>query len=523
MDSEKTHAEENKQDEILTVAKGGGISLIGSITARIINYVYSTALIWGLGAESYGLFTLALAISTFVGVVSNLGLPYGIVRFGSIRAQEQGRAGIHQTTMAAIRVTLPISVISSLFLFWNSSLISDLVFHKPGLTPIIRTLAICFPFMTIQSTFLAGTRALKMVKYSVLVWVIQPLAALLLAIPMLMSGWGISTISLAYVVSYILGAALSVYFHMRLIAQEFRVKEKFPVGKMVKFSIPLSLTQWMHYINERTEIFFLGLLPSAIDVGIYNIAWRIAGLETVFHLSIDNILGPISSDLSHHQNISKLNIIYKTTTKWTFTCALLLFLIFSFSSVTIMNVFDPLYVTGAGVLVLLGFAQLINAATGSCNTILIMSGYSYLSLLNTILLFAVSIALDLLLIPPYALAGAAIAGTLAVILVNILRVMEVWIVLKIHPFKRSFAKPIIAGILGLVSVHLLRMFVYSGGLLIDVGFSALLGLIYVALIYFLKLDSDDKLVLEAIAQRIRRFHWNQKGVLHRSSSAKIEY
>jgi O-antigen/teichoic acid export membrane protein len=131
-----------------------------------------------------------------------------------------------------------------------------------------------------------------------------------------------------------------------------------------------------------------------------------------------------------------------------------------------------------------------------------MSGRSDLSLLNTILLFIVSIVLDWLLIPSYGLTGAALAGTLALILVNLLRMVQVWLTLRIHPFKWSFVKPIVAGLSSLVLVHVIRTFVPSEALVLDFAYSLLLVVTYVAIIYFLDLDAEDTLVIGAVRRRL---------------------
>ncbi len=498
-----TVASNSGQGDIITVAKGGGIAFAGSISERVVNYAYSTALIWGVGPESFGLFTLAMALCSFIGVVSNLGLAYGVIRFGTVRASERGKAGVHQATMSALKVTVPVAFLTTTLVLLGAGLIANVVFKKPELAPLIRALGLSIPFLAIQTTLLAGTRALKVVKYSAIVWVVQPLAALLLAIPGLLRHWNVNAVAMVFVFSYMLGASLAVFFYLRLIPRDCRTMAEFPLAKMVRFSLPLSVTQWIQYVNDRTEVFFLGLLPGAVSVGIYNIAWRVAGLETMFHLSMDQIVGPVTSELSHRRDMARLGELYKTTTKWAFTGAFLLFLVFTFACINLMKFFDPSFVVGAGVLVVLAFAQLVNAGTGLCNTILIMSGHSDLTLFNTITLFVVSIASDWILIPRYGLPGAAAAGAASVILVNLLRVTEVWWKLKIQPFKRSFIKPVLAGLLGLLIVSALRQFVFAGGLAVDMAYSLLLGLIYIGVIYVLKLDSEDLYVLKAVAQKLR--------------------
>jgi O-antigen/teichoic acid export membrane protein len=315
-------------------------------------------------------------------------------------------------------------------------------------------------------------------------------------------GYGVQAAAVAFVVSYVLGAALALHYYLRLIPREHRSGKGFSAVRMLKFSIPLALNNLINFTNQRTELFFLGLLPGATPVGIYNIAWSISGTETMFVGSLSTILSPFTSDLSHRREIRQLESLYKLTAKWAFTGALMLFLIFAFSAPTIMRVFDPVYVTGAGVLITLGFARLLCTTTGSVGTVLIMSGRSDLSLLNTIVIFGATLGLDWILIPKYGLVGAALAGAVTVILADLMRLVEVWLTLKIHPFSWSFAKPAVAGLLALAVVFALRTAVGLSSLWIEMVYWALFGALYLLVIYLLKLDKEDRLIIAAVYRRV---------------------
>jgi O-antigen/teichoic acid export membrane protein len=81
-------------------------------------------------------------------------------------------------------------------------------------------------------------------------------------------------------------------------------------------------------------------------------------------------------------------------------------------------------------------------------------------------------------------------------------VVEVWIKLKIHPFRWDLLKPITAGIVTVGCIAVLRAVVPIHSLLMDVVWIALLGCAYVLLIILQKLDEDDRIVLRAIRQRL---------------------
>lgn len=502
--NEKPAPRDEQANEIVKVAEGGGIALIGTTGTRALSYIYSLALIWLLGAEKFGQFTLALAIVMFIGLLSTLGLPQGVIRFGSIEIETGGKAGVHQVVMSAFKVVIPASILLGLATFLGASFFANLIFHKPELTGILQILAISVPFVALLSTVMAATRSMKEMRWTAIVGIVQPLIALAAAIILVLIGMGTKGASYAYVASYVMGSALALFYYLRMIPKEDRKGEPYPLREMLKFSIPLSMTEWMHFANERTEIFFLGLLPGSVGVSMYKIAWSLAGLETLLRLSLEQILGPYSSELSHKSKIIQLGVLYKTTAKWGFTAALMIFLVYMLYGKEIMGIFDPSLASGGVVLLMLAFAQLFNEFTGACNTILIMSGRSDLTLMNTTILFGSSIALDWLLIPTYGVIGAGIAGGTTVILVNVLRVVEVWWTLHIHPFKLSFIKPVLAGVVAGGFFFLIHTYVYPESLVVDFIAAVLFCGAFLYGVFLLKLDPTDLVVVNAVKKKLLR-------------------
>ncbi len=506
----KKAAREEQAKELVNVAKGGSIAFIGTAGTRGLTYIYNFALIFFLGAESFGQFTLALAIIMFIGLISSAGLPQGIIRYGAIEANANGIAGTHQVVKTAFKVVVPVSILLGLATAFAASTIANLVFKKPELTQLLQILAISIPFMALQSTLLAATRALKVMRWTAIVGIVQPAIALVAGIILVKVGLGANGAAAAYAASYLLGTSLALFYYVRMIPKDQRKAEPYPLAHMLKFSVPLSMTEWMHFANERTEIFFLGFLPSAVGVSLYKVAWSLAGLETLLRQSLEQILAPYSSDLSHRRRISDLEVLYKTTAKWGFTAALMIFLVYMLYGKEIMGVFDPTLASGGGVLLMLAFAQLFNEFTGACNTILIMSGRSDLTLMNTVILFGSSIALDWLLIPRFGVVGAGIAGGATVILINILRVAEVWWTLRIHPFKLSFVKPLIAGEISAMLFFALHNYVYPESIVLDAIAAILFCVIFLYGVYLLKLDPTDLVVLSTMKQKLLKVPQLQK-------------
>ena len=87
-----SNTQPSESDEnIVTAAKGGGISFVGQIFGYGISFVFSVLVARLLGAERLGLYTLALSITGFVSGFAFLGLDGGLSRFIPIARKEKNK------------------------------------------------------------------------------------------------------------------------------------------------------------------------------------------------------------------------------------------------------------------------------------------------------------------------------------------------------------------------------------------------------------------------------------------------
>ena len=133
---------------------------------------------------------------------------------------------------------------------------------------------------------------------------------------------------------------------------------------------------------------------------------------------------------------------------------------------------------------------------------LIMSGRSNIVFINSVVLLIVALALDFWLVPVYGLMGAAVAGAFVIASVNIVRLGEVWFLMRMHPFSRAYFKPLVAAlpafVVGLMWRQWLPLysFVYLALACLTVG-----GFYLVSLL-MLGLDQGDRVMIEALRARV---------------------
>lgn len=169
----------------------------------------------------------------------------------------------------------------------------------------------------------------------------------------------------------------------------------------------------------------------------------------------------------------------------------------------LLGIFGKEFTVGAAGLIILAAGVLFNVASGTCGTVINMTGYSRLGLLNSAVYLLTTIALDFLLIPQWQLLGAALAASLTILINNLLRLGEVYLLFnRLVPFNKSFAKPLAATLLAGGSTYLLIHFVWIGQPVLQfLAFAPLMWLLYGICIFAFGLSEDDRQILGKLMNR----------------------
>jgi O-antigen/teichoic acid export membrane protein len=103
----------------------------------------------------------------------------------------------------------------------------------------------------------------------------------------------------------------------------------------------------------------------------------------------------------------------------------------------VLVVFGHSYRAGYPVMVILGLTMLLATACGQVDMVLITTGRSSWSLINGLLTVGVNVGVDVALIPRYGILGAAIGWAVAIVVSNIMPLVQLAAVVKLHPFGRG--------------------------------------------------------------------------------------
>lgn len=489
---------------IRKTARGGGIAFAGNVLDKGIRFPLEILLARVLGAGDYGAYALGYGLAIIGSELSMLGLRSGVVRFGALYQGTGDLERVKGTLRSAFAIATLSSVLAGGVLFVLAKTISD-VFDMPGLVNVLRVFAFAFPFYVV--TLMAGQAALAFHAVTVQVVVTnicRPLAHVILVATLFLLGFGLLGAVSGFLASCAISAAIGLHL-LRRVRPDMasRVRPTYEIGKLMRFSLPVLFVGVSYALLGQTDRIMLGYFKASSDLGIYSAAAVISQQAGVITYSFGTIFSPIISDLYHRNESDDLDRLYKTVTRWIVSLNLLILLLIILFARQIMGVFGTEFVAGWPVLVLLSLVSLIGYSVGGAlvGFMLRMSGKQDIELANAAVMLLANIVLNLWLIPRYGILGAALATGFSFSLINAARIVEVYKLLRMHPFGTNYHKPFIAG----AAVVLMFVLLYATGVMTPywIACMVVLCVLYVGVLYLLGAEPEDKIVWEAIRRRVR--------------------
>ncbi|MBN2435241.1 MAG: flippase [Spirochaetes bacterium] len=497
--------------EILIIAKGAGIVFFGSIIGTFLKYLFELITARHLGPELFGVFFLAFTAFKILERISVVGLHNGVLRYIALYRGAGDESRIKGTIILSLKITFIMGGLITLLLLILSDPLSNKIFHAEGLGLILRIFALGIIFSGITEILVFSTQAFQIMKYKVMVRMIfEPLLRILSVIIVFILGWQLIGAAFAFLGSIVLGTLLALYYLKKVFPQitDHKIHPVYEVKSILNFSWPLFFVGFINLFLMQINTIMLGHYRISAEVGIFGAVQRTAFLIPIILDSFNSIFAPMISDLYHKKEQKKISDLYKIITKWIFSISFPLFLLMLFLAKELLSLWGKEFVTGSVSLVVICIAQLINCAVGPAGFILMMTGYTKLSLINTIIVLATVISLNIILIPKYGILGAALGLGIAITIINLMRLLEIYFLFKIHPYRIDIFKPLLAGGTTYLILLLLRNLVgkvtldTAGNLLYIVAASAIFLFVYGANLYLLKISKEEKLLLERIKLKL---------------------
>ena len=435
------------------IAKGTSIVFIGTIIGMLLGFVSRIIIVRYITQSEYGIFSLALVLTSIFVTISTLGLQEGSTRYIACFRGKKEEGKVRGVISSSIKIALIASIIFSLILFLSSDTISTNIFHSSELSTPLKIFSAAIPFTVLIGIFTSLFRGFDRVEPNVYFQnILRSVIYISFLAGAILLGLSFLGVLYAYLASIVITCiAFAIYAIKKLPLPTFSVKKEAgadtainPIGKeLLLFSFPLLAVAMLSMVMSWTDTLMLGYFKTPDIVGLYNGALPLAHLIPITLSSAGFIYVPIISGLYSKRLMGEMKRTYQILTKWIFSGTIPLFFILFLFPETVLNfLFGIDYIQAASALRILAFGFMFHAFLGLNGISLMVMGKTRFLMLVSLVGAISNIVLNAAWIPIFGIAGAAFASLTSYCATNILSSTKLYQLSKIHPFTRNYVKPI---------------------------------------------------------------------------------
>lgn len=409
------------EDIVTAVARQGAGMLAVRVSSLLILFGVQALLARLLGADQFGVYTVALAVMGVLQLFARQGFEIAASRFVGAYSGVDNWALLSGFVRASRILVLGGAVIFSTGLVIVANLMADTL--GDGMLHSLWLIAAILPLFTVLQLEAAIVRGMGRASIAdIPTWIIQPLilAAGVSAAVFLGDAPPRAPTALAVFLGTAVCAVIVQHIIMIRVLPK-TVHDALPEyrwGEWMKAAPAMMLFAGSAVLISQANTVLLGAMSSAAEAGIYNISGRIAGILQLVTFCFIAAIGPVASRLHAKGDMAELARVTSIGVRAVFAVALLASVTLVAAGEQILAIFGEEFRQGYHTLLVLLLGQLFWAATVPAGVLLNMTGHHNESGKILLVAAAVNFGLCALLIPIYGSIGAAIATSVAIVLWN---------------------------------------------------------------------------------------------------------
>lgn len=251
-----------------------------------------------------------------------------------------------------------------------------------------------------------------------------------------------------------------------------------------------------NYINtlgivlvNSLDVMMIAQLVGLQATGVYTTVVFLTSAISVPYKSIIRIASPLIADHWKHRELEKMTELYQKVSSVALFVGYSTFIWVWLNIDFLFSFLKAEFGAGKWVFFFLMMGRLVDMFFGLNGSIFTTSKkYKYDIYFTIFLIFAV-FGMNLIYIPMWGIAGAAISTSIALIIYNIGRILFVWYVFKIHPFTMNQFKLILLGLLTIYLGILMNDLALNKWTLMILE-SVLFFVVFLVPIYYFKLEPE---------------------------------
>lgn len=395
------------------VASMGAAAFGMRLLGRVVGYVFAVLVARSAGAEAWGAFSLTLACISAGAMLALTGFDTASVKV-TAEAVASPTFDLRRLLSRVLSLTVLQALGVAVVLWMLGPVIATSGFDDGTLAGAIRVGALVVVPTAVVNVCVGALTGLKRV----------PLAAGVQYVLRL----GLPTIIYLIwpeggaILAYALGNALLAVIALLLLGMSVRAVPKAEatqtrrIRDVYALSVPLMLVSSMGLIRGWADTVLVGIYLDTAMMGIYDVAFKLASVTSLPLLAVNGIVAPLVAAATARRDWAGVERAARAGAMFSTALALVPFLVFMAVPEWVLGWFGEEFVSGAPVFRWLAVGYFLNASLGMGGYVMPMADmhrtFQYIAMFTT----AVSIGLNLWLLPRFGLVGAGVASFVGILL-----------------------------------------------------------------------------------------------------------
>ena len=301
----------------VSTAKRGVIYVGGEIATSVITLVLLIFLARVLQPSSFGLYSIAVAFSTFLGIAGNFGMGTAFRKMlPELRAHESSRINGILANGYYVAMSLGLAIAVAGFLL--SHLIAVNLYHNASLTAALQIAAIAEFVSVIFNLGQAALVGLGLVREATVANVAYSAFYLVGSVLLVVMGYGVAGAVSGMLLGLAVGAAVGVWYTLRKTGVSGWRASRATAKEVTSFSAPVVASNVAMQGVMNFSVLFLGIFAITSVVGNYGSAYKLARFVDLMMASVTFILlAAFSRALSDKSIADRIGSIYNNSLYYT--------------------------------------------------------------------------------------------------------------------------------------------------------------------------------------------------------------
>jgi len=390
-----------------------------SIVVLLLHFFQKPIMARYLGPDGLGLFSISLMIVGILELITLFGIDYALVKF--VAEHKEDKEKVYSLISSALFTILIIGIMASLSLFLLSDALAD-IFDMPLLSSLLKIYAFAFSFSVLHGIIIGCFRGLREMKYYAFIRILQASLALMFILAFIIIGMGVKGAMLGTILAIITTVSIAMMIMKRFV--RFTVSDyRKNVKMLLSFGSRMVSANMIGYVYLYIDAIMIGYFLTSTDVGYYEIATSLSKFFLLFPNAIGTVAYPTISAYWARGDIQAINKLVDKAMKYS-SCVLTFagMAIIFFAEEVITFIFSSKFLPAVIPLAILIIGTVISGTIRSLGAIFASVGRPDLTLKITTISAIINVFLNVILITPYGIIGAATATTTARVMFVIITV-----------------------------------------------------------------------------------------------------